>query len=121
MCIRDSIMSIQHHLRDQVVDAEPSALLCAKCLQKMRVMRARQPRRDGKHAHTNASAVTVTGSTWPFIDRGPRSPRIRSPHAKPKIVPDYDCSVAFAAKSHDQARYNPDEKGPRDSAAAIRT
>jgi hypothetical protein len=29
-----------------------------------------------------------------------------------KIVHENDCSVTFAAKSHDQARDNPDDKGP---------
>jgi hypothetical protein len=57
---------------------------------------------------------------WPFIDREPRSQRIRRFHAKPEIVHDNDCSVTFAAKSHDQARDNPDDKGPSGPPSAIR-
>jgi hypothetical protein len=41
-------------------------------------------------------------------------------HAKPKIGQDDDYSVTLAAKSHDQARDNPDDKGPRGSPSAIR-
>jgi len=44
-------MSIQHHLQDQVVDADPWTLFCAECSQKMRVMRA-TPAQEGRETRT---------------------------------------------------------------------
>ena len=44
-------MSIQHHLQDQVVDADPWTLFCAECSQKMRVMRA-TPAQKGRETRT---------------------------------------------------------------------
>ena len=102
-------MSIQHHLQDQVVDADPWTLFCAECSQ-----------REGKHAPTNASAVTAKGSTWPFTAGSRDRSGFAGFHAKPEIVHDNDRSVTFAAKSHEQARDNPDDKGPSGSPPAIR-
>ena len=42
-------MSIQHHLQDQGVDAR--TLSCAKCSQKMRIMRA-TPAQEGRETRT---------------------------------------------------------------------
>jgi len=44
-------MSIQHHLQDRVVDADPWTLFCAECSQKMRVMRA-TPAQEGRETRT---------------------------------------------------------------------
>jgi hypothetical protein len=44
-------MSIQHHLQDPVVDADPWTLFCAKCSQKMKVMRA-TPAQEGRETRT---------------------------------------------------------------------
>jgi lysyl-tRNA synthetase class I len=48
---REIIMSIQHHLQDQAVDADPWTLFCAECSQKMRVMRA-TPAQAGRETRT---------------------------------------------------------------------
>jgi lysyl-tRNA synthetase class I len=48
---REIIMSIQHHLQDRVVDADPWTLFCAECSQKMRVMRA-TPAQEGRETRT---------------------------------------------------------------------
>ena len=113
-------MSIQHHLQDQVVDADPWTLFCAECSQKMRVMRATPAQEGRKHAPTNASAVTAKASTWPLTAGSRDRSGFAGFHAKPEIVHDNDRSVTFAAKSHDQARDNPDDKGPSGSPSAIR-
>ena len=44
-------MSMQHHLPDQVVRADPWTLFCAECSQKMRVLTA-TPAQDGRETRT---------------------------------------------------------------------
>src|SRR3954464_11014161 len=44
-------MSIQHHLQDPVVGADPLTLFCAECSQKMRVMRA-TPAQEGRETRS---------------------------------------------------------------------
>ena len=44
-------MSLQHHLPDQVVRADPWTLFCAECSRKMRIMTA-TPAQDGRETRT---------------------------------------------------------------------
>jgi len=70
-------MSIQHHLQDQVVDADPWTLFCAECSQKMRVMRA-TPAQEGRETRTYECVCGHSESINVAINgRKPRSQRIR--------------------------------------------
>jgi lysyl-tRNA synthetase class I len=44
-------MSLQHHLPDQVVRADPWTLFCAECSRKMRITTA-TPAQDGRETRT---------------------------------------------------------------------
>jgi hypothetical protein len=80
-------MSIQHHLPDQIVDADPWTLFCAECSQKMRVRRA-TPAQEGRETrtyecvcgHSERINVAIPG-------RKPRSQRIRRFPRKTKDRP----------------------------------
>ena len=106
-------MSMQHHLPDQVVRADPWTLFCAECSQKMRVMTA-TPAQEGRETRTYECVCGHSERINVAIHR--REAAIRSGfagfHARPKIVHENDCSVTFSTKSHDQARDNPDDNGP---------
>ena len=114
-------MSIQHHLQDPVVDADPWTLFCAKCSQKMRVMRATPAAGRKGNTHLRVHLRSQRKDQRGHSSTGSRDRSgFAGFHAKPKILHDNDRSVTFAAKSHDQARDNPDDKGPRGSPCAIR-
>ena len=106
-------MSMQHHLPDQVVRADPWTLFCAECSQKMRVMTA-TPAQEGRETRTyecvcgHSERINVAIHRRESAIAADSQVSTRNQRSSMKMI----CSVTFATKSQDQARDNPDDKGP---------
>jgi hypothetical protein len=65
-------MTIQHHLPDKIVQADPWTFYCAACSQKMRIKTLASlggMKRALTDAPTNAPADIEKRLTWDFVDR----------------------------------------------------
>jgi hypothetical protein len=71
-------MSLQHHLPDQVVRADPWTLFCAECSRKMRITTA-TPAQDGRETRTYECACGQPVNDIAHFPRAPGQPLQATP------------------------------------------